>query len=116
MLVNTNSDIDEKKNLELLRSRKERYERRLERRKAVNVVVSHNKQYDASNEMVYEAEAPKLSVNMNATGKSMDVKVENVSVGVPGKQLIVDTTLSLVYGRKYGLIGRNGIGKSTLLR
>ena len=116
MLVNTNSDIDEKKNLELLRSRKERYERRLERRKAVDVVVSHNKQHDASNEMVYEAEAPKLSVNMNATGKSMDVKVENVSVGVPCKQLIVDTTFSLVYGRKYGLIGRNGIGKSTLLR
>ena len=108
--MNTNSDIDEKKNLELLRSRKERYERRLERRKAVNVVVSHNKQHDASNEMVYEAEAPKLSVNMNATGKSMDVKVENVSVGVTA------TTLSLVYGRKYGLIGRNGIGKSTLLR
>ena len=114
--MNTNSDIDEKKNLELLRSRKERYERRLERRKAVSLIVSYNKQHDTSNEMVYEAEAPKLSVNMNATGKSMDVKVENVSVGVPGKQLIVDTTLNLVYGRKYGLIGRNGIGKSTLLR
>ena len=44
------------------------------------------------------------------------IQVENLSYGFPGKQLIVDTTLSLVYGRKYGLIGRNGIGKSTLLR
>lgn len=114
--MNTNSDIDEKKNLELLRSRKERYERRQERRKAVGLNPFHHSQHDTSNEVVYEAEAPKLSVNMNATGKSMDVKVENVTVGVPGKQLLVDATLSLVYGRKYGLIGRNGIGKSTLLR
>ena len=78
--MNTNSDIDEKKNLELLRSRKERYERRLERRKAVNVVVSHNKQHDASNEMVYEAEAPKLSVNMNATGiTSLVLRMDNLT-------------------------------------
>ena len=36
--MNTNSDIDEKKNMEMLRARKERYERRLERRKAVVLV------------------------------------------------------------------------------
>ena len=65
---------------------------------------------------MYEAEAPKLSVNLEAIGKSMDINVENVTVGVPGKQLVVDASLKLVYGRKYGLIGRNGIGKSTLLR
>ena len=65
---------------------------------------------------MYEAEAPKLSVNLEAIGKSMDINVENVTVGVPGKQLVVDSSLKLVYGRKYGLIGRNGIGKSTLLR
>ena len=65
---------------------------------------------------MYEAEAPKLSVNLEAIGKSMDINVENVTVGVPGKQLVVDASLKLVYGRKYGLIGRNGRGKSTLLR
>ena len=55
-------------------------------------------------------------MNLDAIGKSMDINVENVTVGVPGKQLVVDASLKLVYGRKYGLIGRNGIGKSTLLR
>ena len=49
---------------------------------------------------MYEAEAPKLSVNMEAQGKTMDI----------------GAWLKLVYGHKYGLIGRNGIGKSTLLR
>ncbi len=65
---------------------------------------------------MYEAEAPKLSVNMEAQGKTMDISVEDVTVGVPGKQLVIGAWLKLVYGHKYGLIGRNGIGKSTLLR
>ena len=64
---------------------------------------------------MYEAEAPKLSVNMEARGKTMDISVDDVTVGVPGKQLVIGASLKLVYGRKYGLIGRNGIGKSTLL-
>jgi len=32
-----------------------------------------------------------------------------------GKELIQDTTVQLVHGRRYGLIGSNGSGKSTLL-
>ena len=65
---------------------------------------------------MYEAEAPKLSVNLEAKGNTMDINIERVTIGVPGKQLVIDANLRLVYGRKYGLIGRNGIGKSTLLR
>jgi len=33
-----------------------------------------------------------------------------------GKELVKDTTLSLNNGRRYGLIGANGVGKSTLLK
>ena len=91
--------------MEMLRARKERYERRVERRRN-----------NSPQEEVYEAEAPKLSVNMEATGKTMDISVNDVTIGVPGKQLVINATLKLIYGRKYGLIGRNGIGKSTLLR
>ena len=53
---------------------------------------------------------------MEAQGKTKDITVEDVTIGVPGKQLVVNASLRLSYGRKYGLIGRNGIGKSTLLR
>lgn len=45
-----------------------------------------------------------------------DISIENISVTVPGKTLICDTNLKIGYGRKYGLIGRNGLGKSTLLK
>lgn len=53
---------------------------------------------------------------MEATGKTMDISVNDISIGVPGKQLVNGASLKLIYGHKYGLIGRNGIGKSTLLR
>lgn len=46
---------------------------------------------------------------------SRDVKVENFSISVHGKQLFDDCTFELNYGRRYGLIGLNGSGKSTLL-
>jgi ATP-binding cassette, subfamily F, member 3 len=45
----------------------------------------------------------------------IDVMVNNVSIIVGGKTLLDNATLKLTQGRKYGLIGRNGIGKTTLL-
>ncbi|QKF94253.1 ABC transporter [Fadolivirus algeromassiliense] len=45
-----------------------------------------------------------------------DISLTNVSISVPRKTLIHNTDLKIAYGRKYGLIGRNGLGKSTLLK
>lgn len=45
-----------------------------------------------------------------------DVKIESFSLSFHGKELITPTTLSLNYGRRYGLIGANGSGKSTFLK
>jgi ATP-binding cassette subfamily F protein 2 len=47
---------------------------------------------------------------------SRDVKVISVSLVFHGKILITDTTLELNYGRRYGLLGENGCGKSTFLK
>ena len=49
-------------------------------------------------------------------GKSKDVKVDGVDVSIGGQRILSDTCLTLAYGRRYGLVGQNGIGKSTLLR
>merc|ERR1740138_834772 len=46
---------------------------------------------------------------------AMDVKIEQFSMSVYGKEFIMDTKLELNFGRKYGLIGANGSGKSTML-
>jgi len=49
-------------------------------------------------------------------GDSNDVHVINVTVTVAGRELLDAAELRLYYGRRYGLVGRNGMGKSTLLR
>jgi ATP-binding cassette, subfamily F, member 3 len=49
-------------------------------------------------------------------GKSKDIKVDNCDVSISGTRILADTTLTLSYGHRYGLVGNNGVGKSTLLR
>lgn len=51
-----------------------------------------------------------------SAGKSKDIKIDNIDVSIGGLRILADTTLTLAYGHRYGLVGNNGIGKSTLLR
>lgn len=56
-------------------------------------------------------------LDMSSTkGKEKDVKLENFDVSYAGLRILTNANLTLAYGRRYGLVGRNGIGKSTLLR
>ncbi|KAJ5933833.1 ABC transporter [Penicillium verhagenii] len=47
---------------------------------------------------------------------SRDVKITSVSLVFHGKVLITDSTMELNFGRRYGLLGENGCGKSTILK
>ncbi|KAI9187898.1 hypothetical protein H9P43_002289 [Blastocladiella emersonii ATCC 22665] len=51
-----------------------------------------------------------------ARGKSNDIHLSNFDISVPGLRILTGANLSLVYGRRYGLVGVNGVGKSTTLR
>lgn len=51
-----------------------------------------------------------------STPTSRDVKITSVSLVFHGRVLIQDSTLELTYGRRYGLLGENGCGKSTLMK
>ena len=46
---------------------------------------------------------------------NMDIQIMNVQLYGGKQELLQDATLKLVHGTKYGLVGRNGTGKSTLL-
>ena len=57
-----------------------------------------------------------LQLGSEAQSKSKDVKVDGVDISIGGKRILTDAALTLAYSRRYGLVGQNGIGKSTLLR
>lgn len=58
----------------------------------------------------------KRDVRMDVTGKSKDIRIENFDIAFADKVLLRGADVTLAYGRRYGLVGRNGIGKSTLLK
>ncbi|KAF7730249.1 hypothetical protein EC973_002492 [Apophysomyces ossiformis] len=63
----------------------------------------------------------KIKVDRTATGvytsqeRSRDIKIESYSLNYHGRVLIDNATIELNFGRRYGLIGANGSGKSTFL-
>lgn len=61
------------------------------------------------------AEARAVTGVLGVHPKSRDIKIDNMSITFYGSELIQDTTLELNCGRRYGLIGLNGSGKSALL-
>ena len=87
--------------------------------------VMKNVQYEASRLLNEPTEAQSyeeffMQVNPLQLGadqaKSKDIKVEGVDISIGGLRILTDTTLTMAFGRRYGLVGQNGIGKSTLLR
>ncbi|KAL4929603.1 putative AAA family ATPase GCN20 [Aspergillus undulatus] len=57
-----------------------------------------------------------LHLGADSQAKSKDIKLDGIDISVGGNRILSEAALTLAYGRRYGLVGQNGIGKSTLLR
>lgn len=55
-------------------------------------------------------------VDAKGQSRSQDVRIENFDVSFGDRVLLAGADLLLAGGRRYGLVGRNGLGKTTLLR
>ncbi|KAF2632258.1 P-loop containing nucleoside triphosphate hydrolase protein [Macroventuria anomochaeta] len=106
------------------RKKLEKAERKLrakqDRKEFKNVEYEASKLLDIPNETqsyeeFYMAVNP-LQVGSDSANKSKDIKIDSFDVSMPGLRILTDASLTLAYGRRYGLVGQNGIGKSTLLR
>ena len=72
---------------------------------------AHQKEVDAS------LSSKPIEIIRHVGGPAVrDVHLTNICVSNGGAELISDSDIVLAYGRKYGLVGRNGSGKSTFLR
>lgn len=58
----------------------------------------------------------KLHNASSAVSGTRDILLENINISAGTRELLTGANLTLVIGRRYGLVGRNGIGKTTLLR
>ncbi|KAJ4352878.1 ATP-binding cassette, regulator of translational elongation [Ascochyta clinopodiicola] len=106
------------------RKKLEKAERKLrakqDRKEFKNVEYEASKLLDVPNEAqsyeeFYMAVNP-LQAGNDSANKSKDIKIDSFDVSMPGLRILTDASLTLAYGRRYGLVGQNGIGKSTLLR
>jgi ATP-binding cassette subfamily F protein 1 len=73
-----------------------------------------------SDELKYENKKKVEKTEFNSSfQKNMsdenNISFENVTIAVHNKILFQDTPLKIAYGHRYGLIGKNGIGKTSLL-
>jgi ATP-binding cassette subfamily F protein 2 len=64
-----------------------------------------------------EDAAPQRSVTgvLVSRPTSRDLKIDNFSLGLNGVELIQDCSIELTIGRRYGLLGQNGCGKTNFL-
>lgn len=71
---------------------------------------------EATSRMSLITDNPRTCTGVLASSPvSRDVLIQSFSLAYQGKELIQDTTLEINYGRRYGLIGMNGSGKSQML-
>ncbi|CAH9133082.1 unnamed protein product, partial [Cuscuta epithymum] len=97
----------------------ERDKIKIERRKRKEERQREAQYEDHLREMeAVRAGMPAICVNHDVVDGAAikDIHMENFNISVGGRDLITDGTVTLSFGRHYGLVGRNGTGKTTFLR
>ena len=83
---------------------------------AVDQKPKHISAHPINQEQIERAQLEDLITNGLAGSTKQDLHVDDFDISIASKRILTDASLSLNYGHIYGLVGRNGIGKSTLLR
>lgn len=77
-------------------------------------VATMKKAISAEND--FSVSQAELSSRQAMLENASDIKLEKFSISAHGKELFVNADLYVVAGRRYGLVGPNGKGKTTLLK
>lgn len=66
--------------------------------------------------VVIGSRASVLDGEVDADANVKDITIDNFSVSARGKELLKNASVKISHGKRYGLVGPNGMGKSTLLK
>lgn len=66
--------------------------------------------------VVIGSRASVLDGDADADANVKDITIDNFSVAARGKELLKNASVKISHGKRYGLVGPNGKGKSTLLK
>ncbi|ESQ45015.1 hypothetical protein EUTSA_v10011003mg [Eutrema salsugineum] len=102
------SVTDDKKQKKLEKKKKERL---------ANAKISEDLKNDRDAfTVVIGSKASVLEGEDTADANVQDISTGSFSVSVCGKELMKNVSLKLSHGRRYGFVGKNGTGKSSLLK
>ncbi|XP_050311079.1 ATP-binding cassette sub-family F member 3 [Anthonomus grandis grandis] len=87
-------------------------EKQEKRGKEIRVVAPPKLQTATASQVINKKES-KLEAKGN--NRAQDIRIENFDVAYGDRVLLQGADLTLAFGRRYGLVGRNGLGKSTML-
>ncbi|CAK5105920.1 unnamed protein product [Meloidogyne enterolobii] len=62
------------------------------------------------------AKARAVAGVLTSQERSINLKIDQLTITFHGREIVTDTTLEINMGRRYGLIGLNGSGKSSLMQ
>ena len=97
---------------ELLKAEKKLLEKREKKKDRIRVKEIHlsgSKRITLTDEQVFQQYVA------HKQKQSMDIMIDHLTLNLYGLTVLTNAELKLSYRRRYGLIGMNGIGKSTLL-
>ncbi|KAG1706150.1 ATP-binding cassette sub-family F member 1 [Nymphon striatum] len=105
--------IDEEKKVKLSGKEKKKLKKQTDYQKQLDSLSGNNK---AENDQFTVSQVDKSAAQQLQLENAIDIKVDNFSISARGKELFVNSNLHITAGRRYGLVGPNGMGKTTLLK
>ena len=111
--VKTEIKLDQELMKGMTRKQRKKYEKEIKFKQEIAAMENARANDELGNFSVsQQAVASKQSTFESTT----DIKIDGFSIAAKGKDLFKNADLTIVAGRRYGLVGPNGKGKTTLLR
>eukprot|EP00096_Caligus_rogercresseyi_P001585 TRINITY_DN1262_c1_g1_i2.p1 TRINITY_DN1262_c1_g1~~TRINITY_DN1262_c1_g1_i2.p1 ORF type:complete len:701 (-),score=246.04 TRINITY_DN1262_c1_g1_i2:141-2243(-) len=98
------------------RKKLEKAEKALQKKAANKSGLPPKEDSNSSSTGLSASASQRISKTRGDSNSVKDIRLEGVDVAFGEKVLISNADITLVHGRRFGLVGRNGLGKSTLLR